>query len=64
MIIFEWSLEWSSYTDLAVSVQFLREQKNIRDVRKRHIGNKIKISMLKTITHISSQVENDNNNYG
>ena len=64
MIIFEWSLEWSSYTDLAVSVQFLREQKNIRNVRKRHIGNKIKISMLKTITHISSQVENDNNNYG
>ena len=63
MIIFEWSLEWSSYTDLAVSVQFLREQKNIRNVRKRHIGNKIKISMLKTITHISSQVENDNN-YG
>ena len=64
MIIFEWSLEWSSYTDLAVSVQFLREQKNKRNVRKRHIGNKIKISMLKTITHISSQVENDNNNYG
>ena len=64
MIIFEWSLEWSSYTDLAVSVQFLREQKNIRNVRKRHIGNKINISMLKTITHISSQVENDNNNYG
>ena len=27
-------------------------------------GNKIKISMLKTITHISSQGENDNNNYG